>query len=589
MHVFLPSVLRPLPGDTGVAGPRVQHIAEVPFSVVRGPSGSYVAEWLAGLIAGWGRWQDCVWLRTPATRPLAGRLLQACRYRWAGDDQEQPLTAGPAGQLDQALRLTPRGGVVVLELDGRAAPGLARLGEAVRPVAWDRGLRVIAVVQPRLPAMTLAGSAHVAPTAELGRLPASDAAAALPARSYHRLMELAGRRIAVAHDVLDAARVRSAEAVADALGRSQTLRAALDRLTASLLELCTPGQRAALEVCAATGYWHPQLVTHGAAASMLRPWVVPLEGDWGWLRPIWARALRRQLADDGSARPHPPRAVAAAPAPVPSPLAATPSASEPDAPPPGLVEARLLGPFQLLVDGRPVPRWAGQRGASVLRFLLARPHHRCSRDELLAEFWPEVDPATARNRLQVAVSGLRRALQEVTRLQVIEYADGGYRINPELLVEVDVERFERALATARRAERSGDPEAALAAYREAVELYRGEFAADAPFEQWALLPRERLRLSYLDTLDQMSRIQLRSGRLDDTISTGLRMVAADPCREDAHRLLMRCYARQGRTYQALRQYEFCCRMLRATLDVGPAPETEQVYLSIRAGSAAGRG
>jgi hypothetical protein len=77
--------------------------------VVRGPSGSYVAEWLAGLIAGWGRWQDCVWLRTPATQPLAGRLLQACRWRWAGDDQEQPLT-GPAGQVDQALRLTPRGG-----------------------------------------------------------------------------------------------------------------------------------------------------------------------------------------------------------------------------------------------------------------------------------------------------------------------------------------------------------------------------------------------------------------------------------------------------------------------------------------------
>jgi len=70
----------------------------LPFSVVRGPSGSYVAEWLAGLIDGWGRWQDCVWLRAPGTQPLAlaGPLLQACRYRWAGDDQHQP-GAGPAG------------------------------------------------------------------------------------------------------------------------------------------------------------------------------------------------------------------------------------------------------------------------------------------------------------------------------------------------------------------------------------------------------------------------------------------------------------------------------------------------------------
>jgi hypothetical protein len=52
---------------------------------------------------------------------------------------------------------------------------------------------------------------------------------------------------------------------------------------------------------------------------------------------------------------------------------------------------------------------------------------------------------------------------------------------------------------------------------------------------------------------------------------------------------MRCYADQGRTYQALRQYEFCCRMLRATLDAGPAPETVEAYRTIRAASAAGRG
>lgn len=56
------------------------------------------------------------------------------------------------------------------------------------------------------------------------------------------------------------------------------------------------------------------------------------------------------------------------------------------------------------MDGLPVTGWAGQRGTSVLRFLLSRPQHRCSRDELLAEFWPDVAPEVARNRLQVAVS-----------------------------------------------------------------------------------------------------------------------------------------------------------------------------------------
>ena len=125
----------------------------------------------------------------------------------------------------------------------------------------------------------------------------------------------------------------------------------------------------------------------------------------------------------------------------------------------------------------------------------------------------------------------------------------------------------------------------MVAYREALELYRGDFASDAPYEQWTLLLRESLRITYIDALDRVSRIQLSVGRLDDCVATGHRMLDVDPCREDAHRLLMRCYASQGRVYQAVRQYEFCCRMLKRTLEVGPAPETTRLYQAIRAGSA----
>ncbi|MGH3697717.1 MAG: AfsR/SARP family transcriptional regulator [Pseudonocardiaceae bacterium] len=249
------------------------------------------------------------------------------------------------------------------------------------------------------------------------------------------------------------------------------------------------------------------------------------------------------------------------------------------------MEARLLGTFELRVDGREVEKWTGQRGRSVLRYLLSRRRHTCSRDELMEAFWPDAVPGAARNRLQVAVSGLRRALCEVTNLHVIEYAEGSYRINPGLRVDVDVERFEKTLSTARRAERSGDLDRALSAYREATELYGGDFASDVPYEEWTLLPRETLRLTYIDALDRVSRIQLSVGRLDDCIATAHRMLGIDPCCEDAHRLLMRCYTSQGRDYQAVRQYDFCLQMLRRILEAEPAPETTRLYRAIRAGLA----
>jgi DNA-binding SARP family transcriptional activator len=379
------------------------------------------------------------------------------------------------------------------------------------------------------------------------------------------LWQLAGGRAAVLRDVAAAGSLWGAAPVTAALDRANSPSALLDRLTDRLLERCDAGQLAALRVLLDTGYWHPRLTAPDAGVTLLRPWAVSLEDGWCQLRPVWARSLRRHL---------PGRLATTGPGPVRRPV---------PAPGPAFLQARLFGELEVRVDGRRVDRWSGLRGSGVLRLLLTRPQHACTRDELLATFWPDVEPAVARNRLQVAVSAVRKAFLDVTPVPVVEYAEGSYRINPALRVEVDVERFETGLAAARRADRSGDTAAALAAYAEATAWFRGDFAADAPYEPWTLLPRESLRMSHLDALDRMGALQVAEGAFEDGIATARRMLEADPCREDAHRLLMRCEARLGRPYQALRQYEFCCRVLRSTLDVAPAAATTRLYDEIRAG------
>jgi DNA-binding SARP family transcriptional activator len=578
--MFLPPVLRPL-AAAGPVNAAAQRIGEAPLSVVRGAPGSYVAERLAGVIDSWERLQDCVWLRARDRRPagLAQSLAAACRHRWSSGGGSD-VWADPGPQLSEEIQLAPQGAIVVIELGGRVTTGVARLVKAIRPAITDRGVSVVVVAESRFhppsgrgPDLVVSASDLLDPDALNGYSCAWNQA---------RLLRYAGPRAAVVHDVLAAGQLWSQDVVAEALDASHGLPSFLDRLTAMLLDQLTPDQRSALEVALATGYWHPQLGTRPVAADQLRPWLVPLERQWGWLRPIWADPLRRGLAQSARSWQVLGAAQARHAAGLPT---VTPGARTVPAPrtaaQPGLLQARLLGSLEVRVDGAAVTCWNGQRGTSVLRYLLARRQHACSRDELLEEYWPDVPVGAARNRLQVAVSGLRRAFSDVTALNVVEYADGGYRINQELRVEVDVELFERGLRAAGAAERSGDREKARAAYQEAVALYRGDFAADAPFEQWTLLPRESLRIKLVEALDRLSRLELADHRIDDCIATAHRMLDVDPCREDAHRLLMRCYAAQGRIYLALRQYEFCSRILKATVDVDPAPDTTRLYREIR--------
>ena len=48
------------------------------------------------------------------------------------------------------------------------------------------------------------------------------------------------------------------------------------------------------------------------------------------------------------------------------------------------------------------------------------------------------------------------------------------------------------------------------------------------------------------------------------------IVQRDPCREDTHRRLMRCFGRQGQTHLALRQYQVCADALEPSWPSTPA-------------------
>ncbi len=196
-------------------------------------------------------------------------------------------------------------------------------------------------------------------------------------------------------------------------------------------------------------------------------------------------------------------------------------------------------------------------------------------------FWPESAPEASRNSLNVAIHGLRRTLRTVTTLPVILHSGGAYGIHPDLHLWLDVEEFESRVGDGRRREEARDAESATREYESADGLYRGDFLADDLYEDWATLPRERLRLAHLDALSRLSNLHFNSGRYAACASMCQRIIECDPCREDAHRRLMRCYSRQGQPHLALLQYRACVRALADELGVNADPATVNLYDKIR--------
>src|SRR5262245_53687390 len=162
--MYLPPVLRPV-AAAGPVTPTVQRLAEAPFSLVRGLPGSYAAERLAGVIDGWQRLPDCVWLRANDARPaeLERSLGAACQHRGSPERAEPEPTGLSYVPVSKQIEAAPEGAVIVLELGGRVSPGLTRLIRQIRPVMTDRRVRLVVVAESRFHLPVLHGPDRVVP------------------------------------------------------------------------------------------------------------------------------------------------------------------------------------------------------------------------------------------------------------------------------------------------------------------------------------------------------------------------------------------------------------------------------------------
>lgn len=258
--------------------------------------------------------------------------------------------------------------------------------------------------------------------------------------------------------------------------------------------------------------------------------------------------------------------------------ARAPAASDDAAPaqPESRLAVYCLGPLQVYRDHRDLGPLPGRRVRAVLQYLVAHRASPVPREVLMDRFWPEATASAARNNLNVAVHGLRRYLNDS---RGVRFADGCYTLQPDLWV--DIEEFERLLASARRAERSGDREAAAHAWKAAEALYRGPLFEDDPYEEWILARRRALQDAYLAALERLAASDWSGGDWMACIAACTKILQIQPYREGAHRDLMRFYARHGLHEFALRQYHECAQALRSALDATPSPETTDLYERIR--------
>ncbi len=206
---------------------------------------------------------------------------------------------------------------------------------------------------------------------------------------------------------------------------------------------------------------------------------------------------------------------------------------------------------------------ARRKVLELVCFLVTRPEMSATRDEVVDAVWPNSDPSSAANSLNQTIYFLRRVFEPGYN----ERLSPGYVRNESDVVWLDVELV---VSRSRRCRAIIAKLGAADNELDVVELatqYRGKFALDFAYAEWAGDYRDTLHAGYLEAMEKAIALRLRIGRTGEAISLARGALEIDASADHIERLLIRGY-HSARAHAAVReQYAHYAAAMQTALGV----------------------
>lgn len=240
------------------------------------------------------------------------------------------------------------------------------------------------------------------------------------------------------------------------------------------------------------------------------------------------------------------------------------------------VSIEALGGFRVVRNGKPIPmsEWRSKKARDLLKMLVARRGRAVPREVLMEALWPEEDPDKLGNRLSVALTTIRTALDperkfDPERFVVADKATVGLRLEN---LRVDVIDFLEEASSALALRSEGRIQEARARLREAEAIYTGDFLEEDAYEDWATPLREEARAAYIAVAQALADVAASEKDHESTSRFCLRLLEHDPYDERAHLSLVGALLSARRHGEARRRYRiYSAQMDEIGVEAAPFP------------------
>lgn len=216
----------------------------------------------------------------------------------------------------------------------------------------------------------------------------------------------------------------------------------------------------------------------------------------------------------------------------------------------------------------------------LLAYLLCNRERIIPQEELIEQLWGSEKNSNPVGALKTTLWRARTLLEtfglSVGR-ELIVNKDNGYGWNPEVLVEVDAEEFERLC---REAASAADNEEKRSKLRAALAMYRNDFLERFSSEEWVRPLTAYYNNMYIQSSLEILPLLQTEAYIEESISLCCNVLRVSPYHEEVYQYLMqglmelRDYKKADEVYEEMRE------LLFVQLGILPSEESQAIHMEI---------
>jgi len=241
---------------------------------------------------------------------------------------------------------------------------------------------------------------------------------------------------------------------------------------------------------------------------------------------------------------------------------------------------KMLGSFSVQLNDKSIDDNSSRTRKVwlLLAYLLYHKGRSISQKELIDLLWEDGEekdnPQSALRTTFHRVRTSLNKLDETAGHDLIIHQGGGYFINPELEVELDVHRFNELV---KAGEEADSDEVRLESYLQAIALYDDDFLVKLSSEAWARSVALHYHEIYVKIVKDALGLLEKAQRREEAVNICTKALKIEPYSEDIYLHLMVNYLAMGERRSVIETYEKMSKTFLSDFGVLPSEEIRSIY------------